>query len=365
MNTPNHGFPELSPQKGISVSVGRSWADTSLHWVNVLGQICTGWSANWTDLGNRDNVGHAYSLMPYLERGVGRRATPAWSARIALGMSYIDRKHHQQKNPLNLATSTDVNWTFRAMIQRNFHSELGFRWKLGLGYIHHSNGHIRLPNQGYNSFVLSMGIESSRSIGYLSHTQEGAQLVHNWLSVRLGLGMNSLSLDYNDPQPVLDLDISFSRVYRHTLRIGFGLYLRHYRHYKNLLQSEDVVLEAYPDLIERPYWNASSCGLDVELELLMGHVGAEMDIGINLFKPAYKLDWMLNEGHFEEGEYHYGEMNWYYTVKRYIASRLALNYYLKHTEKEWQWNPYASISLQANLGQADFTSLNFGIVRKW
>jgi hypothetical protein len=97
----------------------------------------------------------------------------------------------------------------------------------------------------------------------------------------------------------------------------------------------------------------------------MGHVGAEIDIGVNIFKPAYVLDWKLNEGHYEEEEYHYGDLTWYYRVKHLVSSRLALNYYWNHMEDAWSWNPYFSASLQANLGQADFTSFNIGVVRRW
>ena len=102
----------------------------------------------------------------------------------------------------------------------------------------------------------------------------------------------------------------------------------------------------------------------------MSHIGIELAIGINIHKPFYKVDWQLNQGYIfvnENGQKTtiLGDLNWYYEVKRTVATRMGLKYYLISNTKKPKHNFYVGAHINANLGQADFSELSLGYVYRF
>ena len=105
-------------------------------------------------------------------------------------------------------------------------------------------------------------------------------------------------------------------------------------------------------------------------ELLLNHVGFEFDLGLNIYKPFYKIDWKLNKGYSYETSNNetvevLGELDWYYEIKRTISARMGLKYYLWSTNNAPKHNMYLGAHINANLGQADFTELSLGYVYRF
>ena len=179
-----------------------------------------------------------------------------------------------------------------------------------------------------------------------------------------------LSEIFNDRKGIYTLALSAGRIHNGTFKFGGGIYYRFYKHYYDYIKNnEELVETTYPIFKESPFLYASSYGLFGSTELLLSHFGVEADIGITISKPAYKVDWMLNQGYdYENAEGEtivvLGELTSYYEIKRTISSRLGLKYYFITNDKNPKHNFYIGAHINANLGQADFTELSFGYVKR-
>ena len=176
---------------------------------------------------------------------------------------------------------------------------------------------------------------------------------------------------FNTKKEVYTISASAGKIVNNTFKFGGGFYYRFYEHYYDYINNnETLVEEQFPHFTENPFGYATAFGLFATSELLMDHVGFEFDLGLNIYKPFYKIDWQLNQGYsYENGNGDtvevLGELNWYYEIKRTVSAKLGLKYYLWSTNKAPKHNVFVGAHLNANLGQADFTELSFGYVYRF
>ena len=160
--------------------------------------------------------------------------------------------------------------------------------------------------------------------------------------------------------------MSAGKIINNTFKFGGGFYYRFYEHYYDYIRNNGALVdEQLPHFKSNPFGYATNFGLFATSELLLGHVGFEFDLGLNIYKPFYKIDWQLNQGYSYEnnnGETFVvlGELDWYYEIKRTVSSRMGLKYYLWSTTNSPKDNMYIGAHINANLGQADFTELSIG-----
>jgi hypothetical protein len=111
--------------------------------------------------------------------------------------------------------------------------------------------------------------------------------------------------------------------------------------------------------------NATNLGVYVKAELLLNYIGIELAIGANIYKPAYKIDYYINEGwdfpprEFPE-DWKFAEFDSRYKLRHLINSRIGVNYYPLGTNDFKKHNFYIGAHMNANYGQADFTELRIG-----
>ena len=366
----NTNFPETKLQKSAFMSIGWRQQKTDREWAKRLKNPRTGLTFGYTDFGNSESIGYALSLLPYLELYPFSKDAQRWHLKTALGISYLSKQFDSVTNPFNRAVSTKYKWAFRTFLYYDLSKRKKTSWRLGLGYTHNSNGHTRLPNQGLNSFVASVEAEfmSAKAIEELQPYIKDTTAVRTkerYLSIRTGIGQNVLSEVYNDKKEVYSFAVSTGKIINSTFKLGIGIFYRFYEHYYDYIdQGEELVEEFYPFFADDPFVYASNFGVMAEGELLLGHVGAEFGIGFNIFKPAYKIDWQLNEGDIRsvDGELvrTLGELDSYYEIKRSIPTKLGLRWYFISTRKSPVHNVFIGAQLNANLGQADFTELSLG-----
>jgi len=362
----NTGFPDRGLQRSLFISIGK-YSRSNSSWAKELGYPKTGISIGATDLGNLEKLGVAYSLMPFVEFGMFKKRSNRWNLNVGFGAGYITKQYDPETNPFNLAITTKVNWTFRSFFYYDFLKNKRLDWRIGLGYTHFSNGHIRLPNQGLNSLLVNVsaliGKEPQRNISEIVKEQSiGNRSVENYFSFRSGIGQNVLSRIFNDKKEVYSVAISGGKIINSTFKYGGGAYYRFYEQYYDHIKNDgQLISEQVPEYTENPFRYATNFGFFGSSELLLGHVGILFGLGINIYKPFYKIDWQLSQGFFFEGEYvRLGELGSYYRVKRTISSRLGVKYYLFNTSKSFKNNFFVSASLNANFGQADFSELSVG-----
>ena len=328
----------------------------------------------YTDFGNKEFVGHSFSFLPYLELALFSRSSSRWNLHTALGAAYFNKQFDPVDNPNNRGISTDLVWSFRSFIYYDILQRERFDLRFGLGYLHQSNGHTRLPNQGLNSVGGSLLMAFHRPDNFRTEAFEKPVskpgYYNYYLSLRAGIGQNVLSEVFNDKKEVYIIDISGGKVFNDTFKLGLGLYYRFYEHYQEyIVNNEELIQTLYPHFRDDPGLYASNLGISVNGEMLMGHVGAEINIGFNIYKPMYKVDWQLNDGYtfVRNGETIVvpGDLDSYYEIKRTVSSRLGLKWYFINTAKSPVHNIFLGAYINANLGQADFTELTLGYVYRF
>jgi len=366
----NEGFPKTNLQIGLLLSYGKYNNSNEKPWAVRLNHPKTGFSIGVFDFGNSEKIGRAYILMPFIEFGLLKQKTDKLNLNIGIGASYLDTLFDKDKNPLNKAVTTRLNWSFKSFVYYDIIKTENTDWRFGLGYSHYSNGHTRLPNQGLNSVLASFSAKfnSQQKTSITNEEADRTKTSQTYFSGRIGLGQNVLSEFSNDKKGVYSVAFSAGKVINSTFKFGGGFYYRFYKNYYDYIKNDgEIVVEDYPIFQKNPFGYASNFGLFVSGELLLSHIGFEFELGVNIYKPFYKVDWRLNKGYTFQNANDItivieGELDWYYEIKRTISSRMGLKYYLITNDKTPKHNFFVGAHINANLGQADFTELSFGYV---
>ncbi|WP_340155296.1 acyloxyacyl hydrolase [uncultured Winogradskyella sp.] len=369
----NTDFPETKLQKNLFFSLGQHNLNTNKEWAARLNYPKTGISFGYTDFGNSENVGHAYSILPFIEFSILKKRIDGLNLQIGFGSSYMDTQYDETTNEFNRAITTKINWSFRSFFYYDVFKSNTTDWRFGLGYLHHSNGHTNLPNQGLNSIAASVSAKIDGKKEDISNFEKPTFKTKSqiYFALRFGLGQNVLSQKFNSKKEVFTITASAGKIINNTFKFGGGFYYRFYEHYYAYINNNEVLVqEQFPYYTENPFGYATAFGLFATSELLLNHVGFEFDLGLNIYKPFYKIDWKLNKGYSYETSNNetvevLGELDWYYEIKRTVSARMGLKYYLWSTDKAPKNNIYFGAHINANLGQADFTELSLGYVYRF
>ncbi len=358
----NKFFPKTGAQTSLFFSIGNSNKNKTEEWIARLNYPSTGISLGLSGFGNNEALGNAITLMPFLEFDIMPSKTRL-KLNMGLGVSRFSKKFDRLSNRFNRAISTDYNWSFRSLLLYDLFKNHPDRLRLGAGYFHQSNGHTKLPNQGLNTFTVSISskIFSENRVVAPKETEHltPKKTKQYYLSLRTGIGQQILTYDdflltdiedYNQPKEVYSLAIGGGLVINKFLKIGGGFHYRFYEHYFDYIKRNKT-----EPFVNAPFKNATNFGIFFGGELLLSHVGLEFQMGINLYKPFYEVDWLLNEE----------ELNWYYEIKKHVPARMGLKLYALNTDNQPKHNFFLGATINANLGQADFSELSIGYVRRF
>ncbi|RZP16017.1 MAG: deacylase [Flavobacteriales bacterium] len=384
----NKGFPETGLQKTISLHFGKYQLKNTEEWAYRLKYPTTGMSFAITDYANKENIGYSASMMPFIEFGMFKKKIKGLNFNVSLGVSYFTKSYtgttFSLNNPIennNNAISTKVTWSLKSFFYYDFLRSNNNNWRLGVGYFHHSNGHTKFPNQGLNSFLFSVSKQSNYDLSSTRKTkgQKKQALkfednLQQFFTIRTGAGLNFLSEQFNDRKGVFTVAPSYGIIFNNTFKIGIGCFYRFYEHYYHYINnSEELIVTQYPHFQLNPVKYSSSLGLFFSGEIFLGNIGMEFDIGYNLFKPFYEVDWKLNGFYWDfinedgtvETRFVEREITSVYHLKHAILFRAGLKYYLINTNNNPKSNIFIGVHINTNLGQADFTELNLGYVHRF
>lgn len=371
----NEFFPSLSMQTGLSLGLGKKHVESKSEWAYRLNYPKTGIRLGINDMGNRDVLGYQFSVIPYLELPLFPNKKNPLSLMIGLGSSYFTKKFDEENNSLNHAVSTNLSWAFDLFFYYPILQSPTTNLRLGLGYSHQSNGHKKLPNNGYNSFLGSVNANfnfykeepSSEAVTHPSFKNSQ----NYYVMLETGWGENSLALSFNEPKNVYALRLGVGKKINNTFRIGAGVFYHFYQHYFDYIRNNESLVqrgEEFESFKKHPLLNASTFGVFISGEMMfLNHVGFALQVGANLHKPAYGIEWRYTQGwantpkEIPEG-WVLGEYNTKYKLKKLITSKIGAKYYLTSLAKNPTQNFYISASINANLGQADFTEFGLGYI---
>ena len=366
---PYPNFAEIENQHNINLTIGVAEPNSNLNWQKYLNYPKTGLLLSYTDFGNHSIFGQATSLVPFIEFPIFNQWTHRMSLQTGLGVSYFNRTYTRFDNYINIAVSTHLTWAFKAYLKYQFLSTDKLNLNIGAGFEHNSNGHIRLPNAGLNSFLVGINselyynkkeIKAKTDETVVNSTKPEKQ---NYYSIRMGYGQNVLTIYDFTKKDVATIAISYGRIKNQMFKYGVGVYYRFYENYYDYIKNDEfVVKEIYPNLKNNPILSASNIGLFTEFEYLMSHISIEFGLGVNLYKPAYKVDWQVNKGVNTIEAYRSATNGFKYKASSVISSKLGLRYYAFNTNKSPIHNLFLATTINANLGQADFGELSIGYI---
>jgi hypothetical protein len=299
-------------------------------------------------LGNSQVFGNQLSFYPFIILKTTNPNKPLLF-KFGLGAAYFSKFHHPQTNPTNLSVGSPLSWHFNAGLCKTIvhfsHSEL----LLNIGFYHASNGHTQIPNYGLNSALI--GLEYRLGTAVIPSRKKVEDASSYWmLQHRSGIGFHELAAtDRPVGTPkymVLSSGFSVGYVHRDHVKYKTGIFTRFYdSFYQYMLQQRGQTTLA----------SASNIYFMAGAEFLLGHVGIDIEGGLNLYKPFFKEFYETFEG----------GSNFDYWSKTLFNTRMGLNFYLFDCYGTHMWNVNVGVHINANFGQADFSDVSLGLYRRF
>ena len=352
----NSNFPNTRLQNIYSISFAKQIIRNDKPWAIFFNYPAVGISVSKTSFGNDDAIGNAYAVMPFIIINASRQLKRSVNFKIGMGASYFTAHFDKVDNPFNKAIGSAFTWTFHSGVDYTLLLKKHFSINLGMAFVHHSNGHTQLPNLGLNSFLFS--ISSKVFLSPLSDDQMGRfekpelkKTKQYFYSIRSGIGMHEFGGEetaFAGLKKVVNIiSVGGGIIYNQVFKLRVGFTYRFYNHYYSYITSYQPQI-----YVDRPVINSSNLFIFVGGELLLGHVGIDAELGINLFKPFYSEHSSMFEDDSEVS----------YWLKSTIVTRLGLKLYAISTAKSPKNNFFIGAHINANMGQADFSELSIGFI---
>jgi hypothetical protein len=106
---------------------------------------------------NPEQLGNAYTLMPYINFNLNKSKKIKLQFRAATGIAYLPTVFHPVYNHKNLAISSRLNGAVNLNFQTRVKLSEKIWWDNGISLTHYSNGAYSLPNLGINLATLNTG----------------------------------------------------------------------------------------------------------------------------------------------------------------------------------------------------------------
>lgn len=345
---PNYtrGYPKSSARvDGIASLYLRTDAKS---WAPYFNHPEVGVSVLWSFLGNAKVFGSQFSIYPFVNFKFNSKPKPFFF-KFGLGLAHFTTYFDAQTNPDNLAVGAPFSWHFNASFGQTLAYFDKGELRLTGGYFHSSNGHTQIPNFGLNSALVGFEYLFSGN----KSTTERLKLADSpsyWIvEHRSGLGFHELAATASPvgtpKYGVFSTGVHVGYVHREHIKYKAGFYARYYNSYYNYLidnYGSSTIAEA-----GNIYFMAGA-------EFLLGHVGIDIEGGLNLYKPFFKefYDTFEHRGNFD------------YWTKALFNTRMGLNYYVFDNYSHKKWNVRIGAHINANFGQADFSDASIGVVRR-
>ena len=355
----NSNWPQTKLETNFTLSLGRIQVNPAKDWAVFLNYPTTGIMFSFTNIGNNEVFGSAYSIVPYIAFNTTKKQFNAVHVKVGLGASYFTNHFDANENKYDLAIGSTLTWAFHTSVYYNFYINKHVDLNLGLVFAHYSNGHTQLPNLGLNSLLLSVSSKLFFAPVDKSYTEKFQKppLKYNkqhFLNFRIGFGLHEFGGPVTETggikRAVNIFSIGVGTIYKQALKVRVGLSYRFYQQYYNYIV--DYKPEPY---VDKPVLNSSNILVYMGGELLLGHVGVDGEIGINIFKPFYAEHHKLYEVDPEI----------IYWLKETFSTRVGLKYYLINTARHPENNIFIGAYIDANFGQADFSEASIGFVHRF
>jgi len=183
------------------------------------------------DLGSPNHAGNAQCLFPYLNfHFLNNQNRININLRAGAGFANVQKIYNSEKNPLNLAFSTNINILLNAQLQATYKISNMWSFFAGGDITHFSNGALKMPNLGMNLFSIFSGI--SHSFGKENRLETFENRINkknkNWdFSVFLIIGMKQINPIGGKNYIAGDFNIELTKKHLQYTRFGLSLDITH------------------------------------------------------------------------------------------------------------------------------------------
>lgn len=348
-------YPKTTVHTGVALNVGQHWLDTRSAVTRFFRQPRIGFQLRADHFGSPEVFGYAISAMPTLEIPTLTWHGKPIGVRMGLGLARFSTFYHPVSNRENIAIGSRYTAAFqlhaRYTVWQGEHGQL----RAGVGFLHFSNAHTRLPNAGLNSGLASIAwVWQGRGRVVQTDSSVLGTRPRRAVGLRAGWGWHAFggTLGPTDaPVAAVYSGAAAASWYpRSYFRFSVGLGYRYYEHYHRYVSEHPELNPARTARLA-----ASNIWAYLGYEFLLHHVGLNIETGINLYKPFYAQFNQL----FEQNQ------GAYYWIKRLFPTRMGLNFYLLDQARHPAQNLYLSWMVNANFGEADFHDISLGWVRSF
>lgn len=350
-------YPKSGLQQRILVGIGKQHTQKS-DWAPYFNLPTTGFLLGFSRIGTAKNFGYSISAVPYISFYPKRTGERKLHFRLGLGAAYFTTPYQRSFENNNKAVGSHFTWAFNALLAHRISQSNSSETLLTTGYFHASNGHTQLPNFGLNSFVIGLMIKTKfkevTSPAPLVTTKPVKTKDKAWfISLTSGIGFHELG-GTSGPvggikKPIYESTITIAAQINNHWRLKSGFGYRYYEHYRNHIVQNDI-----SPFNSNPNKGASNVFYQLGMEYLFGHVAFDIIGGLNIYKPFYA----------EFAEEFEGTNKTDILLKQLFNAKMGLRLYLFNPYEYKKWQPFIGAHINSNFGQADFTSLNIGLLYK-
>lgn len=336
-------FPKINLRGDLALSVG--FSSDSSSWGKYYNYPTVGTTLRASYLGDESIFGYQFSLYPYLNFRLNSKKKPLY-IRTGIGLAAFTTQYDPIENPNNQLNGSTFSWCFNISFYQTLVELKNYELRLTAGFFHASNGHLQIPNYGVNAGLIGFEI-ATKQVNKSRDPLEVRHLKPYWvLELNSGLGLHELAAT---TQPVGtpkfgigQINANLGYVWREHLKIKAGVAGRYYNSYFSSLTDS---------LRDPSFMDASSVSIMLGAEFLFGHIGLDIEEGINVYKPFFKEFYDRYEGRSHSD----------YVLKSLISSRLGVNYYLFKCNTTRKLNVKLGAHINANYTQADFADMSLGL----
>lgn len=147
------------PIRGFELNIFRK--NTEFNPYNIFYNFPkTGFGVQYDNPGNPSVLGRvlsAYSFIEFDLLSINNRLM--FTSRLAMGLAYVSQTFDSEKNPENVAVSTNISYKMMLDFGLKYEPvESDFIYSLSFGLLHYSNGAVIKPNKGLNQIFFSAGL---------------------------------------------------------------------------------------------------------------------------------------------------------------------------------------------------------------
>jgi hypothetical protein len=319
-------------------------------WQHILGLPRVGCSLFLGDLGNKEQLGYVLGVLPNMTFNTLNKKWYSPRIKLGLGLACFTKKY---------GGNDTVNFYIGSHITAFAHAALYIQPKLsehleltaGIAVSHGSNGHYQVPNLGINLPSVFVGLIYHPAVFPQRFERKDIAIPSAKIrfNIRAGVGVHEFARTLGpigtSKYAIYVTDIYLSKRFGKASNVQAGLEMNHYNSFYNYIVKNDF-------FTEQQKLKATVFTAFLAHELMIGRVSLLTQGGINIYNKFYDQYTLSSKN----------EQGLKADLKKYISTRLGLQYYFFEPEYCSRSNIFIGAYIKANFGQADFICTQLGFV---